>query len=74
MSGGAAGTTGASAGTGMTTDTMGTGATTGATPPMAKPVSDRTRAASALPSGSPASSAAFAGSTRLPPAVRNRRQ
>ena len=44
----------------------------GATPPMAKPVWARTPAASAFSSGRPASAAALAGSTRLPPAVRNR--
>lgn len=45
---------------------------TGDTPPMAKPVCARISAASALPSGSPASAAALAASTWLPPAVTNR--
>ena len=45
----------------------------GATPPIAKPVTARTEAASAFSSATPASRAALPGSTRLPPAVRNRR-
>ncbi len=44
----------------------------GATPPIAKPVTLRTTSTSARDRASPASAAAFAGSTLLPPAVRNR--